>query len=367
MKVKSAVSWLVAIVLGAVCWCMVRSIAGQDGNLVLDSVRVQTGLRGHQRHQWRAPAFHRQIFPSDFATYLPHLFGDPRSGGHRVEWHGRSPQLQVIRQVPGTLSLQGIAVRAFNAAMLVLRDGSLLSVFRIGTNFGCVSSSSVGQHTEGGSSMVHQLGVVRLDPHTFLPVAGTDAAVLHLPTRTSLGGDLRCDRPPMSPRTGTEALRAWKGAPAHVQDPRLFWWGPRLMLLVNVANCEPKWRSKGFWDKWESRLYLVELSQTTFQPIAIPIEVRRLKWEQAGGMTHERMQKNWSPFVAPLPPGSPAGAIPDLYLEHAVQPRNVLKLINKERVFMGDAGSVAQFRATRSTGLASPWLFLQQNKVTWVQ
>ena len=115
-------------------------------------------------------------------------------------------------------------VRMYNPAALMLRDGSLLVMFRVGTNTMCVGT----QYGKLGmvpyrQFRVRKLGAVLLDASTLRPLGRS--ADVRVSLRTAAGGDVRCADESRDAQFAHRKL-SWAGRYAiHLQDVRLFTWG----------------------------------------------------------------------------------------------------------------------------------------------
>jgi len=329
--------------------------------VVLVGTRVGSVTRS-KLHEWRAPDYKRVLQPHDFTPHFAPLW----SG--RVLWARRTrspwvaadaatsatalhdddpPELVRLGGGADELELRGRAVaspavvQAFNPSVVVLRNGSLLSYYRLATNHACLTVQRTGKYAERGHPhMIHALGGALLN-ETLAPTR--PPFVVSLPLRTTTGGDVRCD-----------THMPGENIPTHEQDPRLFWWGHRLMLLLTVGNCED---SPAHFGR-QTRLYLSEISQTTLQPLAFAAPIVLV--QRTGGRRTELPSncKNWVPFV--VPSSSSSSSPPDLFLEFHIEPREVLKLNNPEALYRDNPAVAAEF--VRLPITSSVWPMLQQQK-----
>lgn len=197
----------------------------------------------------------------------------------------------------------------FNPALAQLRNGSVFTVFRVSSAHWCLGFEKMGMVTDGRHGRHYLYGGV-VDGGTLARISAPFR--FSFPRTTRIGSTVRCD-------IGGEDSG---DLDINLQDPRLFWWGDRLMLIVSIGNCEDaKYRKLGFGVFWSStRLYMVEISQSTLQPktkFATRVQPDTRPKDHKNWMYH----KNWVPFTV----ASNARKRPDLYLEYQAEPRVVLR------------------------------------------
>ena len=214
-------------------------------------------------------------------------------------------------------------LRAFNPSLLLLRDGSILSVFRFGTN-GMQVGSQEGKYVESTSfPALHKLGAVRLDAKTLRPLGPSVDALL--PLRTAAGGDVRCENRARWSREAYGMIP--ESAVNHVQDVRLFHWGGAAHMIVSVGNCE---HAFGYGS---TRLYISKVDPANPGKLGRPHRV------VVQGLSFVAFHKNWTPIVSDDGVG--------LTLELEFEPRQLVVLSNAKAVLRGDSVD-AIFEAPRA-------------------
>lgn len=230
-------------------------------------------------------------------------------------------------------------VRVFNPSLLLLRDGSLLSVFRFGTN-GVKVGSTQGKYVD--DFLLHKLGAVRLDAKTLRPLGPSVDALL--PLRTAAGGDVRCENRARWSRGGDDKIP--ESTAKHLQDVRLFHWGGAAYAIVSVGNCEHAFGYES------TRLYISKVDPANPGKLGRPHRV------VVQGLSFVAFHKNWTPIVSDDGVG--------LTLELEFEPRQLVVLSNAKAVLRGDSVD-AIFEAPRAPVSNVALLLWQANLGTFLR